>query len=101
MWQAPILRRFGFARRSPPVDGEVIEIERCRAICRCWTINLEVSDENSGGPAESEIRIYSLVNDGFNAVKPYRVIRDIAIVIAGVTDLYVVPCILCPVGRVA
>jgi hypothetical protein len=63
---------------SPPVDGEVIEVEGCGAVHMRETINLEIANQNTGSPAESEIRIHGLVDGGFNAVKPHRVVSYIA-----------------------
>src|SRR5580700_6070818 len=86
--------------RLPAIEGEVIQVQGRRST-RADAIDLEVGHQVSSRPAQRESGEYSFVDRSFDAVKPHRVVSDVAYGVARVADLDVMPDVRGPIGRIA
>src|SRR5580658_449374 len=84
---------------SPARDGQVIQVHCAGSACP-ETIHLKLGLHHSHLPTQCKRRGHSCVDWLLSAVQPYGLISHIARVIAGVTDLHVMPRVGLPICRV-
>ena len=74
----------------PAIDCEVIQVQRRRPTSAV-TIDLKVGFQVTMCPSQSECRRHSLIDLSFNAIKPHRLVGDIAYGVARIADLDMMP----------